>query len=232
MHPASTAFPCQPREQWMNHIWKQMSSKLSSGHHLGASAAWGAVQPSEADSAYGRLKSGLTVNQKEAKAPVINQLYSTYSLNFPLTICCCRFHAHPATLKHPEVGGKPNILYVYDHTNVTWMLLNYLFKWAKQRRLLITFTLQCLVLFLSWETPRLCGCQLLCVYQDVALVCCCNPVSKWSTATKKRNKKKKNNPDDVAANSKTRPKTFTGENLALQDDIPSTEEFVTSDIFF
>lgn len=89
-----------------------MSSKLSSELHLGASSARGAVEPSEADLVYGRLKSGLTVNQKAAKAPVINQLYSAYSLNFPLTICCCAFHAHLANLKHsktPEVGGKHSI---------------------------------------------------------------------------------------------------------------------------
>lgn len=55
------------------------------------------------------------------------------------------------------------------------MRQNYGFKWVKQ-----IFTLQCLVLFLSWDTTRLCGCQLLCVYQDVALICCCKPAYKLS----------------------------------------------------
>lgn len=90
MHPASTAFPCQLREQWMNHMWKQ-SPKLSREHHLGASASWGTVQP---NGQYKWRRVSVTVNQREA-----NLLYSTYSLTLSQPICCCGFHAHLAESK-------------------------------------------------------------------------------------------------------------------------------------
>lgn len=176
-----------------------MSSKLSSVQHIGASAAGGAVEPSEANLVGGRLKSDLTVNQKEAKAPITNQLYSQYSLNFPLTICCCQFHAYLATLKpSTEVGQEPNMYFIIHYRclssiNVSKMLQNYWFQQAEQRRIL-AFTLKRLVLFLSWETTRLCGCRLLCVYQDVArllLQSCVQMIKCYEKEKKKENIRKR-----------------------------------------
>lgn len=105
MHPASTAFPCQLREQWMNHMWKQ-SPKLSREHHLGASASWGTVQPN------GQYKWRSRCNRKpEGRQPALQHIF-TDPLSDHLLLWISRSSGWIKTLEKPRLDGSL-IYFVY-----------------------------------------------------------------------------------------------------------------------